>query len=156
MTSGVAAYKNYGVQIDEKSSEFVTIYIGELMFGIPVLKVQDVIGVQQISIVPLSKREIAGLLNLRGRIVTAINTDQRIGFFNNTDLETKTNVVVEHNGDLYSLLVDGVGDVLDLPDAHFEQNPANLEAQLKDVSAGVYRLESKLMMILDIEKILNF
>ena len=97
---------------DEGVREFVTATIGDQLCGIPVLKVQDVLGPQRITPIPLAPDEVAGSLNLRGRIVTAIDLRARLGLLNRSNGDDEMSIVVEHHGELYSLMVDAVGEVL--------------------------------------------
>ena len=136
--------------------QVVTVVIERQTFGIPVLVVQDILGPQKITRVPLAPAEVAGALNLRGRIVTAINVRRRLGLAPRPAEMKGMNVVVEHDGELYSLMVDGVGEVLSLDDARFERNPANLAQHWRDVSLGVYRLNDKLLLVLDVERLFEF
>jgi purine-binding chemotaxis protein CheW len=120
------------------------------MFGIPVLQVQDVLGEQRVTRIPLSPPEIAGSLNLRGRIVTAINLRRRLGLSELSGDKKSMSIVVEHHGELYSLIVDGVGEVLSLDDDDFEKTPATLDQSWRDVSSGIYRLKDKLLVVFDV------
>lgn len=136
--------------------EFVTMCIADQMFGIAVLDVQDVLGPQQLTWVPLAGEEVAGVLNLRGRIVTAIDVRKRLGLSASAEGESSMSIVVEHGEELYSLIVDSVGEVLNLPpDAH-ERNPATLDPLWKEVASGVYRLDGNLLVVLDVSRLLNF
>ena len=110
----------------------------------------------------MSPSEIAGTLNLRGRIVTAIDVRCRLQMDDtNTDTDTSIDsskdmsVVVEHEQELYSLLIDGVSDVLRLEDKNFEKNPPTLDPVWKDISMGIYRLENELLVILDVPKLIS-
>lgn len=140
-----------------KSRDYLSITIADQLFGIPVLQVQDVLGKQNVTIVPLAPTEVSGSLNLRGRIVTAVNVRQSLGLEKIEHLESYRNmsVVVEHEGELYSLIIDKVGDVLSLEKDNFEDNPATLDPVWLSVSAGIYRLEKNLMVILDVAKLLG-
>lgn len=100
--------------------EFVTMIIEGQIFGIPVLQVQDVLGQQKITRVPLAPREVAGSLNLRGRIVTAIDVRTRLGLGAREEKQKSMSVVVDHNGEFYSLIVDQVGEVMSLPASDYE------------------------------------
>lgn len=141
---------------DAATREFVTVTVGRQLCGIPVLKVQDVLGPQQITRVPLAPPEVSGLLNLRGRIVTAIELRRRLGLPPREDGDRGMSVVVEHGGELYSLIVDSVGEVLRLPSADFEANPATLDALWRQFSEGVYRLEQGLLVVLNGESLLDY
>jgi purine-binding chemotaxis protein CheW len=139
----------------EAPREFVSMTVAGQLFGIPVLTVQDVLGEQRITCVPLSLPEVAGTLNLRGRIVTAIDMRRRLHLPPRDKGAPAMNVVVDRSGELYSLIVDSVGEVLSLPADQFERNPPTLEATWREVSVGVYRLENGLMVVLDVEKLLD-
>src|SRR5689334_21135697 len=101
--------------------DFVSIVIGDQLFGIPVLQVQDVLGPQRITRIPLAPPEVAGSLNLRGRIVTAIDIRTRLGLPELADGKKRMSIVVDLGGELYSLMVDSVGEVLSLTEAGFER-----------------------------------
>jgi len=135
--------------------DFVSIVIGEQLFGIPVLQVQDVLGPQRITRIPLAPPEVAGSLNLRGRIVTAIDIRTRLGLPELSDGAKRMSIVVDDGGELYSLMVDQVGEVLSLTDAAFERNPATLDPRWREVSAGIYRLDNTLLVVLDVARLLN-
>ena len=141
----------------ENHQDFVTMFIQGQMFGIPVLMVQDVLGPQKITRIPLAPPEVAGSLNLRGRIVTAIDVRLRLQLPKRSDTDGQgMSVVVEMRGELYSLRVDSVGEVLSLAAAKFESNPPTLDPLWRDFSTGIYRLESTLLVILDVPKLLDF
>jgi len=138
------------------SREFLIMTVDGQMFGIPVLQVQDVLGEQKVTRVPLAPPEVAGSLNLRGRIVTAINLRKRLALPDLPRGSKKTmSVVVEHHGEPYSLIVDGVGEVLSLPDMDFEKTPPTLDRVWRDLSLGIYRLKEKLLVILDVSGMLD-
>jgi len=141
---------------NEESREFVTIYVGNQLCGIPVLKVRDVLGPQKITRVPLAPPEVAGLLNLRGRIVTAIDLRRRLGLEARPAEDKGMSVVVEQHGELYSLMVDSVGEVLNLPAAAFERNPATLDPLWRRFSEGVYRLDAGLLVVLNGDSLLDY
>ena len=132
------------------SREYVTMSVTGQLFGIPVLSVRDVLSPQRITRIPLAAPEVAGALNLRGRIVTAVDLRKRLGL-PPRDAEAKgMNVVVEGRGELYSLIVDEVGEVLSVPESAFERNPPTLDARWREVSAGICTLKDRLMVVLDI------
>ena len=125
------------------------------MFGIPVLDIQGVLGPQKLTWVPLAPSEVAGVLNLRGRIVTAIDVRKRLGL-SPSDVRDSMSIVVDHKNELYSLIVDSVGEVLNLAGNTYERNPATLDALWQELSSGIYRLNEKLMVVLDVKKLLSF
>jgi purine-binding chemotaxis protein CheW len=134
--------------------EFLTIKIDNQMFGIPILQVQDVLGELKVTRIPLAPPQVSGSLNLRGRIVTAIDVRKCLGLSPLESDDRKMSVVVVHDEELYSLIIDNVGDVLTLSDRDFEKNPATLDLIWKSVSLGVYRLDGQILVILDVPKLL--
>lgn len=137
-------------------NDFVTIWLDGQMCGIPVLEVHDVLSKQVITKVPLAPAAVAGVLNLRGQIVTAIDLRKRLGLQDREDENEQMNVVVEFQNEPYSLIIDKVGDVLSLSDEAYERNPVTLDLHWQNVSNGIFRLEKELLVILDIEKLLSF
>jgi purine-binding chemotaxis protein CheW len=131
------------------SKEFLTFFVNEQIFGLPVLQVQDVLGEQKVTPIPLAPPEVSGSLNLRGRIVTALNVRQRLKLEDKKNSQKKMSIVVDYKNELYSLEVDRVGDVVSLPDHLFEKNPATLDPAWRHISAGIYRLNDQLLVILD-------
>jgi len=140
---------------DENLSEYVTAMIGGQMFGLPILSVQDVFVPDRLTRVPLAPPEIAGVLNLRGRIVTLIDMRRRLGLEGRADDGQIMAIGVESRGESYGLLIDSVGEVLKLDDRAREINPINLEPRLARVCAGIHRLEGQLLVVLDVERILD-
>ena len=136
-------------------NQFVTVLIGGQLFGIPVLDVHDVLGPQRITRIPLAPPEVAGSLNLRGRIVTALDVRMRLGLPPRENGESSMSTVVEHRGEFYSLMVDSVGEVLTLDPKDFLRSPATLDARWRESAIGVYRLETDLLVVLDIARILD-
>ncbi|MBA4749282.1 MAG: chemotaxis protein CheW [Alphaproteobacteria bacterium] len=140
-----------------QSKDYVTVFINDQLFGIPVLQVQDIVRTQSITHIPLAPPEIAGSLNLRGRIVTAIDVRQRLGLPSDVKQRKKLmNIVIETKGELYSLLVDKLGEVLSLPDDKYEKNPATLEECWREISAGIYRLDGSLLIVMNVNALLDF
>lgn len=140
---------------NHNTRDFLTIMIAEQRFGIPVLQVQDVLRQQKITRIPLASAEIAGSLNLRGRIVTAIDVRKRLNITSKRPEKPPMSVVVEHMGELYSLIIDEVGDVVTLDDDHIEKNPGTLDPSWRDVSLGIYQMESELLVIMEVSKLLE-
>ncbi len=148
--------KTNGGGFGGEAQELVTMTVADQLFGIPVLTVQDVLGPQKITRVPLAPREVAGALNLRGRIVTAIDIRLRLGVEPRPDDDPGMSVVVDHEGELYSLMIDSVGEVMAAPEDRFERNPPTLDPRWREVSRGVYRLEDQLLIMLEVDRLLNF
>lgn len=135
--------------------EYVTATVSGQLFGLPILRVQDVFVPERLTHVPLAPPEIAGVLNLRGRIVTVIDLRMRLGLDRQRDGERRMAIGVESNGESYGLLIDGVGEVLKLDDDAMEPNPINLDPRLAAVSTGIHRLDGALLMVLDLGRVLD-
>jgi purine-binding chemotaxis protein CheW len=140
--------------IGSLSSTFVTMMVHEQLCGISAQNVRDVIVSPAMTPIPLAPPEVAGSLNLRGRIVTAIDLRRRLGLQTAAPGSNTMSVVVERQGELYSLIVDNVREVVDLDKAGFEPNPLTLAPAWRDVSAGIYRLQSDLLVVLNAERVL--
>jgi purine-binding chemotaxis protein CheW len=140
---------------DQASEGFVTVMTGGQLFGLRLERVRDVFVPRGLSPVPLAPPEVAGLLNLRGRIVTAIDLRRRLGLPPRTDGGAPVAVGIEERGELYGVIVDRVGDVLRLKRSDYDANPVNLDQRWSKVCAGVYRLDHALMVALDIDKVLD-
>lgn len=141
---------------NEDHHVFVTMTIENQLFGIPVLLVQGVLGPQHINPIPLAPPEVAGSLNLRGRVVTAIDVRKRLGLPPRADDDPGMSVVVEHGNELYSLIIDTVGEVLSLPALASEDLPATLDDLWRSITSGIYQLDDQLMVVLDIDRVLDF
>ncbi len=135
--------------------QFVTFTIGGQLCGIPVLQVRDVLAPQEITPIPLAPPAVAGSLNLRGRIVTSVDLRVRLGLPTGDVGQDRMSVVVEHHGDLYSLIIDSVGEVLELSSEKLERTPATLDASWSSFSNGIYRLDVGLLLVLDIDSVLD-
>jgi purine-binding chemotaxis protein CheW len=135
--------------------EYVTVLLGGQLFGLPISRVQDVFMPERLTRVPLARPEIAGVLNLRGRIVTAIDMRCRLGLPKLNEKRPPMAVGIECKGESYGLLIDAVGEVLKLDDNAREPNPVNLDSRLAQISAGVHRLDGQLLVILDVERVLD-
>jgi purine-binding chemotaxis protein CheW len=110
---------------------------------------------ERLTRVPLSSSDVAGVLNLRGRIVTAIDMRARLGLPKNEDGKPPMAVGVDLRGESYGLLIDSIGEVLKLADDSREVNPVNLDPRLTKMADGVHRLEGQLMVVLDVDRILE-
>jgi purine-binding chemotaxis protein CheW len=137
------------------STEYVTAMVGEQLFGLPIARVQDVFKPDRMTQVPLSSQDIAGILNLRGRIVTVIDMRCRLGMAQHKSGQPPMAIGIECRGESYGLLIDKIGEVMRLADGMRENNPVNLDARLAQVSSGVIRLDSQLLVVLDIDRVLH-
>ncbi|MBK8009523.1 MAG: chemotaxis protein CheW [Rhizobiales bacterium] len=136
--------------------EFVTAWIAGQLFGIPITRVHDVFEVERITHVPLAPAEISGVLNLRGRVVTALDMRKRLGLPVREGHEKQMAIGIDHGSEAYGLLVDAMGEVLKLSSDAFDAVPINLQQGWVAISAGIYRLEDRLMVVLDVDKVLDF
>jgi purine-binding chemotaxis protein CheW len=135
--------------------EYVTAVIGGQLFGLPILRVQDVFLPERLTRVPLAPPEIAGVLNLRGRIVTLIDMRRRFGLAARADEGPSMAIGVESRGESYGLLIDSIGEVLKLDDKRCEPSPINLDPRLAQVSTGIHRLDGQLLMMVDVDRVLD-
>ena len=150
-------HQNLSTHPGEELEDFVTFTIGNQLFGIPVLRVQGILTPDQIAPIPLAPKEVRGSINLRGRIVTVIDVRVRLSLPRRENAGNGKNmgVTVEQDNDLYTLLVDQIGDVIGLSPTLYEKNPGTLDPKWRDFSNGVYRLEKQLLVVLDIDRLLD-
>jgi purine-binding chemotaxis protein CheW len=134
--------------------QYLTLTIAGQLLGIPVLLVHDVLGPQRITRIPLAPVAVLGSLNLRGRIVTAIDVRRRLGLPERAAGSSSMSVVVEDCGELYSLVVDNVGEVLSLSASELAAPPVTLAALWRSVSRGIHRMRDQLLVVLDITQLL--
>ncbi|AMJ60902.1 chemotaxis protein CheW [Bosea sp. PAMC 26642] len=144
----------------EESLDYVTIMIGEQMLGLPIGRVHDVFIANRITRVPRAPSEIVGLLNLRGRVVTAICLRKRLGrsVVEAADCNEKlelTAVGIDHEGEAYALIVDAVGEVMRLDRSTLETLPAHLDRSWSALATGVHRLDDRLLVVLDMDAVLK-
>lgn len=135
--------------------ELVSFRVGGQLLGMPVRVVQEVLTAQRITPVPMARPEVAGFLNLRGQIVTAVDLRARLGLSPRSDGEEAMNVVARDREELFSLLVDEVGDVIEVSADMFEPPPPTLASRWRDVCAGVYRLRGELLVSIDVPALLT-
>ena len=140
----------------DETEEFVTFTIAGQLFGIPVLQIQDVLSSYHITPIPLAPPEIIGSLNLRGRVVTAIDVRLRLGLAARPKDAESMSIVAENEGELYSLMVDSVGEVLALSQSAYERNLPTLDAKFRTFSEGIYRLDNQLLVVLDVKRLLDY
>ena len=138
----------------QSTQEYITVMIADQLFGLPILEVQDVFMPEAVTEVPLASHDIAGVLNLRGRIVTAIDMRKRLGLPALDEDKPRMAVGIESHGESYGLIIDKVGEVHRLSGETFEATPANLDPRWLAISAGVHRLDGSLMVVIDVEKVL--
>ena len=129
--------------------QFCTFSVDGLFFGVEVLQVQEVIRYQEMTPVPLAPAVVNGLINLRGQIVTAIDLRTALGLTGRPAGSLPMNVVVRTDDGVVSLLVDEIGDVLNVDEASFERPPETLSGTARELITGVYKLKGRLLLILD-------
>ncbi len=140
------------VESDRTRGTFATFYVADLFFGVDVLRVQEVLRSQPMTRAPRGPEVIEGLINLRGQIVTAIDMRRRLRLEPRAADAAPMNVVVRTEDGAVSLLVDAIGDVLDVESDAFERPPENLNAGARALIRGVYKLEDRLLLVLDTER----
>jgi purine-binding chemotaxis protein CheW len=132
--------------------QYCTFFLDGHYFGIDVLKVQEIIRFQQMTRVPLAPPVVRGLINLRGQIVTGIDLRRRLDMKDRPADQLPVNVVVKTDDGAVSLLVDEIGDVLEVPDKAFEQPPETLRGGARELVRGAYKLQGRLLLILDTDR----
>lgn len=136
--------------------QFCTFYLDRLFCGVEVRQVQEIVRSQAMTRVPLASRMVRGLINLRGQIVPAIDLRRRLRLPERPAGAESLNVVVRTEEGLLSLLVDEIGDVRQVEDNAFERLPETMQGIARELLGGVYKLEDRLLLILDLERVVNF
>lgn len=139
----------------EAINEYVSVRIGDQLFGAPVNAIREVFTPQSVTEVPLAPAEVAGLLNLRGRIVTAIDARRRLGLPPRDAEDAGMALGVERGSEIFGLIVDSVGEVLRRPSAELEPVPAHVDPTWRSMVKGVHRLEKELLAVLDVSALLG-
>ena len=132
-----------------------TFHLGDLYLGVEVTQVQEVIRHQATTPVPLAPDVIGGLMNLRGEIVTTIDLRRRLDLPPLEDGSDPMHVVIRSDDGVVSLLVDGIGDVIEVDDDVFEPAPPTLPSSTRDLIIGVYKLDGRLLLVLDCDRVLD-
>ncbi len=150
------AIQEAGIQAMEQggqtSRQFATFFVDGLFFGVEVLQVQEVLRYQQMTPVPLAPTVVEGLINLRGQIVTAVDMRRRLQLKPRPSEQMPMNTVIRTADGAISLLVDEIGDVVEVDADTFEQPPDNVDPAARELLRGVYKLKDRLLLILDTEK----
>jgi purine-binding chemotaxis protein CheW len=136
-------------------TDYVTFKAAGQLFGLPIERVQDVFRLVSLTRVPLAAAEIAGVLNLRGRIVTIIDLANRLQLKSAKGAARDLAIGVDVGAESFGVLVDSVSEVLSLSDDDRERSPINFGRALASASAGVFRLENELLVILDADRIVD-
>lgn len=135
--------------------QFSTFVLQDLFLGVDVLKVQEVIRYQEMTRVPIAPPMVRGLINLRGQIITAIDLRRRFELADRQEGELPMNVVLRTDDGAVSLLVDEIGDVVEVEEDQFEPIPETVTGMVRELITGVYKLDNRLLLILDTEKASN-
>ncbi|RNL78262.1 chemotaxis protein CheW [Nocardioides marmorisolisilvae] len=135
-----------------EQSQYCTFWVDGLFFGVGVECVQEVLRYQQLTAVPSAPEAIQGLINLRGQIVTALDLRCRLGLPPRADDALPMNVIVRSRGEVVSLLVDDIGDVIDTSGLELEPAPANVPSVVQDVVHGVLALPDSILLVLDADR----
>jgi purine-binding chemotaxis protein CheW len=135
-----------------QTHQFCTFYLDKLLFGVNLEKVQEVIRYLEITQIPLAPRVVSGLMNLRGQIVTGLDLRRRLDLPDRTDGAAPMNVVIRSADGAVSLLVDEIGDVVEVTDESFERPPETLHGKVREVILGVHKLDKQLMHVLNTDK----
>jgi purine-binding chemotaxis protein CheW len=141
--------------MSQTSKQFCTFFLNDLFFGVEVLQVQEVLRCQPMTRVPLAPATVRGLINLRGQIVTALDLRHRLELPERAEGSQPMNVVVRSEDGAVSLLVDEIGDVVEINDDVFEHPPETLRGVARELIKGVYKLKDRLLLVLDTERTLN-
>jgi purine-binding chemotaxis protein CheW len=139
----------------EKARQYSTFFVADLFFGIDVLNVQEVLRYQEMTRVPLAPHAIEGLINLRGQIVTAVDLRKCLNLKPRDNGKTPMNIVVRSEEGAVSLLVDEISDVLEVSAASYEPPPQNLPPEQRELIEGLYKLDGRLLLILNTERVLQ-
>lgn len=137
------------------SQLYCTFYLAGNYLGVEVSRVQEIIRYQQMRRVPLAHPVVQGLINLRGQIVTAINLSRRMEIEEQVKNHEPVNVVCRQGDESTSLLVDEIGDVIEVQDELYEECPDTIQGSWKEFIKGAYKLSDKLLLVLDTEKVIN-
>lgn len=132
--------------------KFCTFFLDGLLFGVEVMKVQEVIRYLEMTRVPLAPPVVRGLINLRGQIVTALDLRRRLEFSERPAGQYPMNVVMRTDDEAVSLLVDEIGDVQEVEEGTFERPPETLKGVARELIRGAYKLKDRLLLVLDTEK----
>ena len=135
-------------------TQLSTFHVGQYLFGVEVSLVQEIVRLQTITPVPLSGREIAGLINLRGEVLTAVDLRSRLGLPQAENGRDPINVVVRVDEEPVSLLVDEIGGVQEISSVPFEATPTTVDAHVRHLLLGAYTLPDRLLLSLDARKVL--
>ncbi|MEY4395494.1 MAG: hypothetical protein RL595_2743 [Planctomycetota bacterium] len=131
---------------------FATFFIDEMLFGIRVKEVQEILRTMEVTRVPLAPKASNGLMNLRGNIVLAVNLRRLLGL-PAANQKTCMNIVLKHEEEFYSLQVDSVGDVISTEEDDFEPVPETIPEEIRHLLQGAYKLKDRLLLVMDVKSV---
>ena len=152
MSDGAGTKSDQG---NGKTRQYATFFVSDLFFGIEVRNVQEVLRYQEMTRVPRADNVIEGLINLRGQIVTAFDMRSRLQLGQQQTGETPMNVVVRTEDGAVSLLVDEIGDVIEVSEENFERPPETITELARETLEGVYKLDDRLLLVLSTDRVLQ-
>jgi purine-binding chemotaxis protein CheW len=142
------------LELSTSAVDYVTFVVQGQLFAVPATHIKEILRHQPLAPVPQADESIAGLMNLRGHIVTAIDPARKLGFEPSV---TKTMcMVIEHTNELFALMVDKIGDVLRIGPSQIEANPASLSQSWQALSNGVHKIEGQLIVMLNVDTLFSF
>jgi len=142
--------------MSDLETKFASMRINDQLLGIPAKRVKEILNKQELTRIPLCPDDVVGVFNLRGRIVTMIDICHRLGLASNTEKEKSVYVILEHNGDLYGLIVDTIGEVLGISPDEIKPVPTNLTSAWRSIASGVCSLEEDLLVIIGNDQLFGF
>jgi purine-binding chemotaxis protein CheW len=152
----LSAANDAGEGLNLNATQFVTVFVAGQIFGLPILHVRDVFLVSDVTPVPLAPASVAGLFNLRGRVMTMLSMRAMLGFERSDETGKETTAIgIEWRGESFGLLVDRVGEVMSLSSTNRERNPINLDKRWGRLSAGVHQLEDQLLIELSLDTLFH-
>lgn len=137
------------------ATQYCTFLLDGLYFGVDVQRVQEVLRAQQLTPVPLAPEHVSGLINLRGQIVTALDLRQRLGLPPKEGGKPPMNIVIRSDEEAVAILVDEIGEVVDVDEDRFERPPETLQGSARELIPGAYKLEGRLLLILDTDRAIH-
>ncbi|NDC37958.1 MAG: chemotaxis protein CheW [Proteobacteria bacterium] len=137
------------------ATQYVTFRVGPLFFGVDVAQVQEVLRYQPMTPVPLAPAMVKGLVNLRGQIIAALDLREMLRLTPFASSERPMNVVIRTGTEVVSLLVDSIGDVMEVSPASYEEVPETVSAHLRSLVRGVFKLEEELLLAVDVQSLVD-
>lgn len=141
--------------VSDSTVQYSTFHVGDLLFGIDVMRVQEILRYQEMTVVPLASDVVRGLINLRGQIITAIDLRRRMNLPPLSADKFPLNIVVRSADGVVSLLVDEIGDVVEVHKKDYEAPPNHLPVDQHKLIEGLYKLDQQLLLIVNIERVLQ-